>query len=94
MTYALTSRTTQEVFDLNTELLEDIIAKSDYEKLIPVVRASYQLVPMSAYDLTQVALGVNETLGQPLFTDMAYSMLVQNFSIVTRMVQDSAMHHA
>lgn len=94
MTYALTSRTTQEVFDLNTELLEDIIAKSDYEKLIPVVRASYQLVPMDAYDLTQVALSVNKTLGQPLFTDMAYSMLVQNFSIVTRMVQDRAMHHA
>lgn len=79
---------------MNTELLEDIIAKSDYEKLIPVVRASYKLVPMDAYDLTQVALSVNETLGKPLFTDMAYSMLVQNFSIVTRMVQDSAMHHA
>lgn len=79
---------------MNTELLEDIIAKSDYEKLIPVVRASYQLIPMGAYDLTQVALSVNETLGKPLFTDMAYSMLVQNFSIVTRMVQDSAMHHA
>ena len=79
---------------MNTELLEDIIAKSDCEKLIPVIRASYQLVPMGAYDLTQVALSVNETLGQPLFTDMAYSMLVQNFSIVTRMVQDSAMHHA
>jgi hypothetical protein len=82
------------VFDLNTELLEDIITKSDYEKLIPVVRASYQLVPMDAYGLTQVALSVNEMLGKPLFTDMAYSMLVQNFSIVTRMVQDSAMHHA
>lgn len=79
---------------MNTELLEDIITKSDYEKLIPVVRASYQLVPMSAYDLTQVALSVNDTLGQPLFTNMAYSMLVQNFSIVTRMVQDRAMHHA
>lgn len=79
---------------MNTELLEDIIAKSDYEKLIPVVRASYQLIPMDAYDLMQVALSVNETLGKPLFTDMAYSMLVQNFSIVTRMVQDSAMHHA
>ena len=79
---------------MNTELLEDIITKSDCEKLIPVIRASYQLVPMGAYDLTQVALSVNETLGQPLFTDMAYSMLVQNFSIVTRMVQDSAMHHA
>ena len=79
---------------MNTELLEDIIAKSDCEKLIPVIRASYQLVPMGAYDLTQVALSVNETLGQPLFTDMAYSMLVQNFSIVTRMVQDRAMHHA
>ena len=74
---------------MNTELLEDIIAKSDYEKLIPVVRASYQLIPMDAYNLTQVALSVNETLGKPL-----YSMLVQNFSIVTRMVQDSAMHHA
>lgn len=79
---------------MNTELLEDIITKSDCEKFIPVIRASYQLVPMDAYDLTQVALSVNEALGQPLFTDMAYSMLVQNFSIVTRMVQDSAMHHA
>ena len=79
---------------MNTGLLEDIIAKSDCEKLIPVIRASYQLVPIDAYDLTQVALSVNETLGQPLFTDMAYSMLVQNFSIVTRMVQDSAMHRA
>ena len=79
---------------MNTELLEDIIAKSDCEKLIPVIRASYQLVPMDAYDLTQVALSVKETLGQPLFTTLAYSMLVQNFSIVTRMVQDSAMHHA
>ena len=79
---------------MNTELLEDIIAKSDYEKLIPVVRASYQLNPLESFDLMQVANDVNKSLGQELFTDMAYSMLLQNFSIVTRMVQQHAMRQA
>ena len=76
---------------MNTELLETIVASSDIEKLIPVVRASYQLNPLESFDLMQVANDVNKSLGQELFTDMAYSMLLQNFSIVTRMVQQHAM---
>ena len=79
---------------LNTELLETIVASSDIEKLIPVVRASYQLNPLESFDLMQVANDVNKSLGQELFTDMAYSMLLQNFSIVTRMVQQHAMRQA
>ena len=79
---------------MNTELLEIIVASSDIEKLIPVVRASYQLNPLESFDLMQVANDVNKSLGQELFTDMAYSMLLQNFSIVTRMVQQHAMRQA
>lgn len=79
---------------MNTELLETIVASSDIEKLIPVVRASYQLNPLESFDLMQVANDVNKSLGQELFTDMAYSMLLQNFSIVTRMVQQRAMRQA
>ena len=79
---------------MNTELLETIVASSDIEKLIPVVRASYQLNPLESFDLMQVANDVNKALGQELFTDMAYSMLLQNFSIVTRMVQQHAMRQA
>ena len=79
---------------MNTELLETIVASSDIEKLIPVVRASYQLNPLESFDLMQVANDVNKSLGQELFTDMAYSMLLQNFSIVTRMVQQHAMQQA
>ena len=79
---------------MNTELLETIVASSDIEKLIPVVRASYQLNPLESFDLMQVANNVNKSLGQELFTDMAYSMLLQNFSIVTRMVQQHAMRQA
>lgn len=79
---------------MNTELLETIVASSDIEKLIPVVRASYQLNPLESFDLMQVANEVNKSLGQELFTDMAYSMLLQNFSIVTRMVQQHAMRQA
>lgn len=79
---------------MNTELLETIVASSDIEKLIPVVRASYQLNPLESFDLMQVANDVNKLLGQELFTDMAYSMLLQNFSIVTRMVQQHAMRQA
>lgn len=79
---------------MNTESLETIVASSDIEKLIPVVRASYQLNPLESFDLMQVANDVNKSLGQELFTDMAYSMLLQNFSIVTRMVQQHAMRQA
>lgn len=79
---------------MNTELLETIVASSDIEKLIPVVRASYQLNPLESFDLMQVADEVNKSLGQELFTDMAYSMLLQNFSIVTRMVQQHAVRQA
>lgn len=79
---------------MNTELLETIVASSDIEKLIPVVRASYQLNPLESFDLMQVANDVNKSLGQELFTDMAYSMLLQNFSIVTRMVHQHAMRQA
>lgn len=79
---------------MNTELLETIVASSDIEKLIPVVRASYQLNPLESFDSMQVANDVNKSLGQELFTDMAYSMLLQNFSIVTRMVQQHAMRQA
>lgn len=79
---------------MNAELLETIVASSDIEKLIPVVRASYQLNPLESFDLMQVANDVNKSLGQELFTDMAYSMLLQNFSIVTRMVQQHAMRQA
>lgn len=79
---------------MNTELLETIVASSDIEKLIPVVRASYQLNPLESFDLMQVANDVNKSLGQELFTGMAYSMLLQNFSIVTRMVQQHAMRQA
>lgn len=79
---------------MNTELLETIVASSDIEKLIPVVRASYQLNPLESFDLMQVANEVNKSLGRELFTDMAYSMLLQNFSIVTRMVQQHAMRQA
>lgn len=79
---------------MNTELLETIVASSDIEKLIPVVRASYQLNPLESFDLMQVANDVNKSLGQELFTDMAYSMLLQNFSIVTRMVQQHAIRQA
>ena len=79
---------------MNTELLETIVTSSDIEKLIPVVRASYQLNPLESFDLMQVANDVNKSLGQELFTDMAYSMLLQNFSIVTRMVQQHAMQQA
>ncbi len=79
---------------MNTELLETIVASSDIEKLIPVVRASYQLNPLESFDLMQVANDVNKSLGQELFTDMAYSMLLQSFSIVTRMVQQHAMQQA
>lgn len=79
---------------MSTELLETIVASSDIEKLIPVVRASYQLNPLESFDLMQVANDVNKSLGQELFTDMAYSMLLQNFSIVTRMVQQHAMRQA
>ena len=79
---------------MNTELLETLVASSDIEKLIPVVRASYQLNPLESFDLMQVANDVNKSLGQELFTDMAYSMLLQNFSIVTRMVQQHAMRQA
>lgn len=79
---------------MNTELLETIVASSDIEKLIPVVRASYQMNPLESFDLMQVANDVNKSLGQELFTDMAYSMLLQNFSIVTRMVQQHAMRQA
>lgn len=79
---------------MNTELLETIVASSDIEKLIPVVRASYQLSPLESFDLMQVANDVNKSLDQELFTDMAYSMLLQNFSIVTRMVQQHAMRQA
>lgn len=79
---------------MSTELLETIVASSDIEKLIPVVRASYQLNPLESFDLMQVANEVNKSLGQELFTDMAYSMLLQNFSIVTRMVQQHAMRQA
>ena len=79
---------------MNTELLETIVASSDIEKLIPVVRASYQLNPLESFDLMQAANDVNKSLGQELFTDMAYSMLLQNFSIVTRMVQQHAMRQA
>lgn len=79
---------------MNTELLETIVASSDIEKLIPVVRASYRLNPLESFDLMQVANEVNKSLGQELFTDMAYSMLLQNFSIVTRMVQQHAMRQA
>lgn len=79
---------------MNTELLETIVASSDIEKLIPVVRASYQLNPLESFDLMQVANDVNKSLGQELFTDMAYSMLLQNFSIVTRMAQQHAMRQA
>lgn len=79
---------------MNTELLETIVASSDIEKLIPVVRDSYQLNPLESFDLMQVANDVNKSLGQELFTDMAYSMLLQNFSIVTRMVQQHAMRQA
>lgn len=79
---------------MNTELLETIVASSDIEKLIPVVRASYRLNPLESFDLMQVANDVNKALGQELFTDMAYSMLLQNFSIVTRMVQQHAMRQA
>lgn len=83
---------------MNTELLETIVASSDIEKLIPVVRASYRLNPLESFDLMQVANEVNnevnKSLGQELFTDMAYSMLLQNFSIVTRMVQKHAMRQA
>lgn len=79
---------------MNTELLETIVASSDVEKLIPVVRASYQLNPLESFDLMQVANDVNKSLGRELFTDMAYSMLLQNFSIVTRMVQQHAMRQA
>ena len=79
---------------MDTELLETIVASSDIEKLIPVVRASYQLNPLESFDLMQVANEVNKSLGQELFTDMAYSMLLQNFSIVTRMVQQHAMRQA
>ena len=79
---------------MNTELLETIVASSDIEKLIPVVRASYQLNPLESFDLMQVANEANKSLGQELFTDMAYSMLLQNFSIVTRMVQQHAMRQA
>lgn len=79
---------------MNTELLETIVASSDIEKLIPVVRASYQLNPLESFDLMQVANDVNKSLGQELFTNMAYSMLLQNFSIVTRMVQQHAMRQA
>lgn len=79
---------------MNTELLETIVASSDIEKLIPVVRASYQLNPLESFDVMQVANEVNKALGQELFTDMAYSMLLQNFSIVTRMVQQHAMRQA
>ena len=82
------------MFYLNTELLETIVASSDIEKLIPVVRASYQLNPLESFDLMQVANDVNKSLGRELFTDMAYSMLLQNFSIVTRMVQQHAMRQA
>ena len=76
---------------MNTKLLETIVASSDIEKLIPVVRASYRLNPLESFDLMQVANDVNKALGRELFTDMAYSMLLQNFSIVTRMVQQHAM---
>lgn len=79
---------------MNTELLETIVASSDIEKLIPVVRASYRLNPLESFDLMQVANDVNKSLGRELFTDMAYSMLLQNFSIVTRMVQQHAMRQA
>lgn len=79
---------------MNIELLETIVASSDIEKLIPVVRASYQLNPLESFDLMQVANDVNKSLGQELFTDMAYSMLLQNFSIVTRMVHQHAMRQA
>ena len=79
---------------MNTELLETIVTSSDIEKLIPVVRASYQLNPLESFDLMQAANAVNKSLGQELFTDMAYSMLLQNFSIVTRMVQQHAMRQA
>lgn len=83
---------------MNTELLETIVASSDIEKLIPVVRASYRLNPLESFDLMQVANEVNnevnKSLGRELFTDMAYSMLLQNFSIVTRMVQQHAMRQA
>lgn len=79
---------------MNTELLETIVASSDIEKLIPVVRASYQLNPLESFDLMQVANDVNKSLGRELFTNMAYSMLLQNFSIVTRMVQQHAMRQA
>lgn len=79
---------------MNTELLETIVTSSDIEKLIPVVRASYQLNPLESFDLMQVANDVNKSLGQELFTNMAYSMLLQNFSIVTRMVQQHAMRQA
>ena len=79
---------------MSTELLETIVASSDVEKLIPVVRASYQLNPLESFDLMQVANEVNKSVGQELFTDMAYSMLLQNFSIVTRMVQQHAMRQA
>ena len=79
---------------MNTELLETIVASSDIEKLIPVVRASYQLNPLESFDLMQVANDVNKSLGQELFTDMAYSMLLQNFSIVTRMVQQHEIRQA
>lgn len=79
---------------MNTELLEIIVTSSDVEKLIPVVRASYQLNPLESFDLMQVANDVNKSLGQELFTNMAYSMLLQNFSIVTRMVQQHAMRQA
>ena len=79
---------------MNTELLETIVASSDIEKLIPVVRASYRLNPLESFGLMQVANDVNKSLGRELFTDMAYSMLLQNFSIVTRMVQQHAMRQA
>ena len=79
---------------MNTELLETIVISSDIEKLIPVVRASYRLNPLESFDLMQIATEVNKALGQELFTDMAYSMLLQNFSIATRMVQQYAMRQA
>lgn len=79
---------------MNTELLETIVTSSDIEKLIPVVRASYRLNPLESFDLMQIATEVNKALGQELFTDMAYSMLLQNFSIATRMLQQYAMRQA
>lgn len=75
---------------LKNETLIKAVTNDTKGVLLPIMKASYQLEPVSKYDLAQIAMQTNKDLGYTLFEDVHYPRLVKDAALVTRAVQYNA----